>query len=285
MTHPINDLVRKAQQYVKFEAFKKEKGQLIEVYRLIEVLMEYVRSKGDEGEKNGLIQGIENLDYIIPLGYMSLMVAHEVRNPLNTITGMSELLKQKITDESQTVYIDTLLEAANKINIFTREILDFNDNELAKERFDVHNIIDEVIRNLMQVQKKHIICEFNKDGALICFADRTKIYQVIANIVKNAIDHEKDGGYIRIDTGMKHGLIFVSIYNKSSKIEDKDYDSVFKPFFTMKKGGKGLGLFIAMRNIKLHGGDITIKSGDEGTTFTIKLPVKDADGNCTIAAE
>ncbi|MBA4390538.1 MAG: hypothetical protein C0399_06345 [Syntrophus sp. (in: bacteria)] len=285
MTHPINDLVRKAQQYVKFEALKKERGQMIEVYRLIEGLMEYIHSKTDAGEQNTLTEGLENLDYIIPLGYMSLMVAHEVRNPLNTITGMSELLKQKITDESQIVYIETLLEAANKINIFTRELLDFNDNELAKERFDVHDIIDEVIRNLMQVQKKNIICEFNKEGELICFADRTKIYQIIANIVKNAIDHEKDGGYIRIDTGMKNDLISVSIYNKSSKIEEKDYGSIFKPFFTLKKGGKGLGLFIAMRNMKLHGGDITITSGDEGTTFTIKLPLKDDNGNGAIAVE
>ena len=285
MTHPINDLVQKAQQYVKFQSFKKEKGQMIEVYRLIEVLMEYVSTKTDEGEKNTLMQGLANLDYIIPLGYMSLMVAHEVRNPLNTITGMSELLKQKITDESQIVYIETLLEAANKINIFTRELLDFNDNELAKERLNVHDIIDEVIRNLMQVQKKCITCEFKKEGALICFADRTKIYQIIANIVKNAIDHEKDGGYIRIDATMKNGFISVAIYNKNSKIEDKDYDSIFKPFFTMKKGGKGLGLFIAMRNIKLHGGDIIIKSGDEGTTFTIKLPVKDENGNYAIAVE
>lgn len=285
MIHPINDLVHKAQQYVKFESFKKEKGQMIEVYRLIEVLMEYVRSKADEGEKNTLMQGIANLDYIIPLGYMSLMVAHEVRNPLNTITGMSELLKQKITDESQIVYIETLLEAANKINIFTRELLDFNDNELAMERLDIRDIIDEVIRNLMQVQKKQITCEFNRGAELICFVDRTKIYQIIANIVKNAIDHEKDGGYIKIDTEMKNGLISLSIYNRSSKIEDKDYDSIFKPFFTMKKGGKGLGLFIAMRNIKLHGGDITIKSGDDGTTFTVKLPVEDGNGKHHIATQ
>jgi hypothetical protein len=51
--------------------------------------------------------------------------------------------------------------------------------------------------------------------------------------------------------------------------------SLFKPFFTKKKGGKGFGLFISMRNIKLHGGDIKVESGDNGTTFTIELPLEE----------
>ena len=103
----------------RLEEIRKKRGKMIEVYSVLDRLIEYIREKANEDEKSTLLSGIENLDYIIPLGYMSLMVAHEVRNPLATITGMSQLLKQKITDESQKQYIDAMLNAARKIDIFT----------------------------------------------------------------------------------------------------------------------------------------------------------------------
>jgi hypothetical protein len=209
---------------------------------------------------------------------MSLMVAHEVRNPLSTIMGMNELLKQKVVDESQKRYIDATLQAARKIEVFTKELLDFTDNEFAGEDVDVDDIIDEAVNSLSQ-ELKDITCEFVKKGSLICLADRTKIYQVIHNILKNAANHEKAGGYIKIDAAKGDDMIRIAIYNKHSRVESDDYDAVFKPFFTKRKGGKGIGLFISMRNMKLHGGDIKIESGDNGTTFTIELPVVKGNEN------
>ena len=273
MTQPINDLVKKAEQFVKLEESRKQRGKMIEVYSVLDRLIEYIREKADENEKSALLSGIENLDYIIPLGYMSLMVAHEVRNPLATITGMSELLKQKTTDESQKQYIDTMLSAARRIDIFTSELLDLNDNELASEEFDINDVIEEAIRNLSQ-EMQHVTCTFQKDRKLPCFADRTKIYQIIFNILKNASYYEKENGLIKVRIREEGETMYISIYNQHSKIEQENLQSLFKPFFTKKKGGKGFGLFICMRNIKLHGGDIKVESGDTGTTFTIELPLE-----------
>jgi signal transduction histidine kinase len=273
MTQPINDLVRKAQQYVKLEEIRKKRGKMIEVYSVLDRLIEYIREKANEEEKSALLSGVENLDYIIPLGYMSLMVAHEVRNPLATITGMSQLLKQKATDESQKQYIDAMLSAARKIDIFTSELLDLNDNELAREEFDINDIIEEAIRNLSQ-EMRQITCNFQRDRNLPCFADRTKIYQVIFNILRNATYYEKENGLINVDIREERETMYISIFNPHSKIEPENLQSLFKPFFTKKKGGKGFGLFISLRNIKLHGGDIKVESGDMGTTFTIELPLE-----------
>jgi signal transduction histidine kinase len=269
MTRPVLELVKRAEKLVRFEESRKEKGQMIEVYKTIETLVEFVKKKGEE-EGKGSIMDVEKLDYIIPLGYMSLMVAHEVRNPLNTITGMSELLKQRIEDDSQRPYIDAMLEAAKKIDKFTSELLDFTDNELTKEAFDVNDLIEEVRDNL-HLEFGNVTCEFQKTENLPYFGDKTKIYQVIYNVAKNAYEYEKNGGYVRIKTTIDDS-IRVSVYNKNSKIEKVDIDSVFKPFFTRKKGGRGLGLFISMRNIQLHNGDIKVESGEEGTTFEIILP-------------
>lgn len=274
MTQPINDLVKKAEQFVKLEEIRKQRGKMIEVYSVLDRLIGYIQEKANENEKSALLSGVENLDYIIPLGYMSLMVAHEVRNPLATITGMSELLKQKVTDESQKQYLDIMLNAARRIDIFTSELLDLNDNELVKEEFNINDVIEEAIRNLSQ-EMMHVTCTFQRDRKFPCFADRTKIYQIIFNMLKNAAYYEKESGLISVDIREKAGTMYISIYNQHSKIEQEHLQSLFKPFFTKKKGGKGFGLFISMRNIKLHGGDIKVESGDTGTTFTIELPLEE----------
>jgi len=278
MIQPISDLVKQAEKFVKFEELRKERGQMIEVYNLIEHLMEYVKAKGDAGEEGTLMENMEKLDYIIPLGYMSLMVAHEVRNPLNTITGMSELLRQRSMDESQKAYLGALLDAAKKIDKFTHDLLDFTDNELAREEFDINDVLEEAISGLAP-ELEGIECRFNRkgQGPLVCFADRTKISQVVANILRNAAEHEKIGGFILISTEKSGPAFRVSIYNRHSSIAQEDLGSVFKPFFSRKKGGRGLGLFISMRNMRLHEGTIEVKSGDEGTTFTIVLPVLKMD--------
>jgi signal transduction histidine kinase len=268
---PINDLVKKAESFVRLEEFRKERGQMLEVYKLIERLMEHVQTRADEGERRGLIESMEKLDYIIPLGYMSLMVAHEVRNPLNTITGMSELLKQRITDESQKKYIEAMLDASKKIDVFTRELLDFTDNEVSGEEINLYEVIQDAVEAIAGAHEDVRIDL--KKGKLICFADRVKLYQVIYNILKNAAGYEKDGGTVKIEVRQDEKNISIVISNKNSRIQPQDFDSIFKPFFTRKKDGKGLGLFIGMRNMKLHGGDIKVDSSDAGTSFTIELPV------------
>jgi len=273
MTQPLNDLIKKAEQFVRLEEFRKERGQMMEVYKLIERLMDHVQTSADEGERTTLIESMEKLDYIIPLGYMSLMVAHEVRNPLNTITGMSELLQQRVTDDSQRRYIAAMLEASKKIDVFTRELLDFTDNELTGEEFNIYEVIHDAISAIAE-DYKDVRMDYPKKGSLVCFADRTKLYQVVHNILKNAASYEKEGGTVKIDVKHDEEKISIIVFNKNSKIHKSDYESIFKPFFTRKKGGKGLGLFIGMRNMKLHGGDIKVDSSESGTTFTIELPVQ-----------
>ncbi|MEN6614977.1 MAG: HAMP domain-containing sensor histidine kinase, partial [Syntrophorhabdus sp.] len=268
---PINDLVKKAESYVRLEEFRKERGQMLEVYKIIERLMDHVQRRADENERTGLIESMEKLDYIIPLGYMSLMVAHEVRNPLNTITGMSELLQQKITDESQRLYIAAMLDASKKIDVFTRELLDFTDNELLSEELNVYEIIEEAVETIEE-SYQDVRIDYSKKGNVTCFADRMKLYQVIHNILKNAAGYEKDGGTVKIEVKQDKENIYVIISNRNSRIQPDDINSIFKPFFTRKKEGKGLGLFIGMRNMKLHGGDIKVESSEAGTAFTVVMP-------------
>ncbi|MCX5809088.1 MAG: HAMP domain-containing sensor histidine kinase [Proteobacteria bacterium] len=275
VTLPLKELLARAERLVRFQGKKSERGQMIEVYQLIERLIELVKSEetGKHGDKINAIEGIERLDYLLPLGYMSLMVAHEVRNPLSTITGMSELLKEKMEGPETKAYVDVILDAARKIDIFTKELLDFTDAGLETDEVDVNRIVDEVLKTVAN-DFKEVEFEFEKGDAVLFIGDSNKLFQAIHNIIKNAFEYESKGGmggFVRVKTDFSDPIT-ISVSNKSSSIDENDIDSIFKPFFTKKKGGKGLGLFIAMRNVKLHGGDIKVKSGEDGTMFTIQLP-------------
>lgn len=297
VTHPIKELLARAEQLVRFQGKKSERGQMIEIYQLIEKLIEFVKSEetGNHGDKTDAIKGIERLDYLLPLGYMSLMVAHEVRNPLSTITGMSELLKEKMEGREAKAYADAILNAAKKIDIFTKELLDLTDAELETDEVDINKIVEEALKTAAGDFKK-VEFEFKRGDAVLFIGDSNKLLQAIQNIIKNAFEYENEAiannqitisksfrltpeksrqtKSVRVKTDFSD-RITISVFNKSSSIDENDIDSIFKPFFTKKRGGRGLGLFIAMRNVKLHGGDIKVESGEEGTKFVIELPGKD----------
>ncbi|OPX92910.1 MAG: Sporulation kinase D [Syntrophorhabdus sp. PtaU1.Bin002] len=273
MTSPLKDLITKAEGLVRVDKVRSDRGLMIEVYQLIEKLMELAKEREMENSTDGarMIEGIERLDYLLPLGYMSLMVAHEVRNPLNTITGMNELLKAKTQDPQFQKYIQVSLDAAKKIDVFTKDLLDFTDDEVNMEDFDINGVVAESMKGL-SYEFNQVVCDFEKGNLPTFSGDRNKIYQAINNILKNAFEYERDGGYVKVATAFDRSML-ISIYNRSSRVEQAIVQTIFKPFFTKKKGGRGIGLFIAMRNVKMHGGNIDVTSSDSGTIFTITLPV------------
>ena len=275
MTSPLKELLTKAEDIVQFEKVKSDRGLMIEVYQLIEKLIELARSKekGGKKEQAQFIEDIERLDYLLPLGYMSLMVAHEVRNPLNTITGMNELLKGKVEDPQLQKYVQVSLDAAKKIDIFTKDLLDFTDDEVHTGSFDLNDVVEES-HEALRYDFKDVTCDFQKGELPPFVGDRNKIYQAVHNILKNAFHYERDGGYVKVTSAFDQSFS-ISVYNKNSRIEPEIAETIFKPFFSKRKGGKGIGLFISMRNVKIHGGDINVTSGDEGTTFTITLPARE----------
>lgn len=272
MTAPVKELVRKAEGIVRLDNRKGMRGQLREVYETIEGLIEHIKTKEPAGSTKGLkmAKDIERLDYIIPLGYMSLVIAHEVRNPLSTIRGMCELLLNRLEEGKERLYVESIFEATKRIDGFTRELLDFTDIEPVMTEFDLSRLIRDAVEG-MRLNFDSVTCELACKDNILFFGDRDKIYQSISNVIRNAFEYERDNGYVRIDVKDEDPIV-ISVFNKGSRIDDKDKDLVFKPFYTTRKEGKGIGLFVALKNAKLHGGAIDVSSTDKGTTFKILLP-------------
>jgi signal transduction histidine kinase len=275
VTQPLKAQLKRAEHLVRFEGSTAEKGQMIAIYDLIEKLIELVKSKTaqENEEKKDIMKEIEKLDYLLPLGYMSLMVAHEVRNPLNTITGMSELIKEKTENEAVKKYVEISLDAARKIDAFTKGLLDCTDNELFLETFDLHSVVEESTR-ILAIDFTTVKFDVQRGDIPAFSGDRNKIYQAVFNVMKNACEYEKDHGSVGVTTLRDSSNLFVSIRNEHSRIQPQNMETIFKPFFSDRKGGRGIGLFISMRNIRMHGGDINVESGESGTTFTLRLPLK-----------
>jgi two-component system, NtrC family, sensor histidine kinase HydH len=278
ITRPLEDILSRAGRLIRYKGKQSERGRIIEVYRLIESLMERVR-KGDPADASGIRsteEDLEELDYLLPLGYMSLMVAHEVRNPLATITGMTELLKARLTDPRLREYADVSLKAARRIDTFTKDLLDATERELFEEEIDIEVQVREAVE-AMSLELKGVKWDIEKSRHTgHFFGDRNKIYQALANIIRNAFEYEAPGGEVRVRI-QEGDPLRVEVFNSHSRIEAGDLEQVFKPFFTKKKGGRGIGLFVAQRNLRLHGGDIFVESGPGGTTFTLELPRKPDD--------
>jgi signal transduction histidine kinase len=269
---PLDPLLRKVGSLVRFESRRSERGQLIEVYHLMEKVMGYLKSQGvsSEGQK-AILRDMERLDYLLPLGYMSLAVAHEVRNPLTTIRGMSELLMARKGDPDQEKYLETILGAAGKIEAFTTQLLDLTDDVVASEPMDLNEVVEEALQ-VCATLFPGVHFRFQKKELPVVTGDRTKLYQAFQNIIKNAFEVEKEDGFVEVSASVQGHEISVSVYNRSSRIDPGDEEMIFKPFFTRKKGGKGLGLFISLRNVRLHGGTIDLLSERAGVTFVARLP-------------
>ena len=227
------------------------------------------------------------------VGRLAAGVAHELNNPLASV--MSTLEYQidhlKENDELRDDLAFSLSELRRARDI-VKSLLDASrQREETKELVDIHTPIEDALKvlyNQYKNKKITIIRTFQAENSLIR-GNTPRLCQVFINIIKNAIDAigEKEG-YISIETangclpsqskgigGISGGMVICKITDDGEGIDKKDLQDIFKPFFTTKSQGKGigLGLFIVHEIVKDHQGSIQVVSDKgSGTTFTLIFP-------------
>jgi two-component system NtrC family sensor kinase len=229
---------------------------------------------------------LRRMDRMMSLGQLSAGIAHEIRNPLASITFNIEMLSKRTPqDDDSTELFDETLVGVNRIKAIVKNILDF-----AKPAFPQFKLgrIEQVISRcayLMksQLKKKKISVDSRMEEELpeIVFDDQ-QIGQVFINLILNAMDAMPDGGRIIInarksldETGMTYSLV-VSISDTGMGISPKHLPRIFDPFFTTKPEGTGLGLSIVHKILEQHDASINVTSElNQGTTFVLKFPLLD----------
>jgi signal transduction histidine kinase len=218
--------------------------------------------------------------------------SHEIRNPLNAIFGIVQLMRMDLqkaaNPEALPKLVDDLYVASFNIKDIINNILELSriesghlDEVKRKEiciRTTIRNTanIYEYVANTKGV---HIEQKFDEGLPDNIFTDETKLSQIINNLLTNAIKFTRHNSNITIHTGVKERNWFVSITDQGGGIEKDKLEKIFEPFVTEKNSfieGTGLGLYISKHFAVLLNGNITVEC-EEGisTTFTLSLPLSD----------
>jgi len=221
---------------------------------------------------------LRRADRLSALGELSAGMAHEIRNPLGSIKGAAEILKDDYgPDAPHHEFIEILLKETDRLNKIVQEFLSFarpKPPELRQD--DINELLESVLALTAQpARKSGISVEKRLDrniGKWNLDADLLK--QAFLNLVLNSIQAMPEGGTLTVVSARRDDRIEVKINDTGMGITANDRKKLFSPFFTTKKDGTGLGLAITYRIIQNHCGTIDVASEPgKGATFTITIPV------------
>lgn len=215
-------------------------------------------------------------------------VSHELRTPLSAIKGFSEIMlrDKNMSEQDRKEFLALIHKESERMEILLRDLseiskLDRLDYELELSPTNIATLVEECLAILSQQIKESSLELIEDIEPVELPLDSNQMSQVIRNIVKNAISYT-DEGHIKIKGYIDHNRYKLEISDTGIGIKEDDYDKIFKRFYRVDKarsrdtGGSGLGLSISKNVVKKHGGSIAVSSKEnEGTTFTIILPLKE----------
>ncbi len=219
------------------------------------------------------------------VGEMAAGIAHELNNPLTTVTGFTELVLDDLPDGSGLRNdLELVLREAQRARGVIRRLLDFaRQGESARVRSDVNEIIVDVlalVNHLLRTSGIQLVTDLS-EGLPWISVDRNQIKQVVLNLVHNALHAMPTGGELHITTKCrmhnKRDWLTVRLSDTGTGIAPENIERIFEPFFTTrsKDGGTGLGLSITYGIVTDHDGHIDVESQvGKGSTFTVWLPVE-----------
>jgi PAS domain S-box-containing protein len=257
---------------------------------LEEALKQYTVELEDRVEKEvatakKLEQQVLHSEKLAALGRLAAGVAHEIGNPLTSISTFAQLLREMSTDEFAQSSLDTINTHIQRITEIVRQMSTFSRPDSTTIKLVQINDILKSSLDLMRLDKRMkstLEITVNLDPTIPrTMIDEGQIAQVFINIILNALDAMPDGGKLSVISRHSRNeqgrdTIFVDFHDTGTGIPVADLEKIFDPFYTTKEVGKGtgLGLSVSYNIVKRFKGDIKVASTlGSGTTFTIILPV------------
>lgn len=213
------------------------------------------------------------------LGELSAGVAHEIRNPLASIRGYAQIALREMNPDDQIASdIAVILLEVDRLDKIIERFMSFaSPNNPKLELYHINDIIRDTIRLIgKDTTTKGINLRHRYTKKDLVRVDYEQIKQVLINLILNAVQAMPKGGMIEIVTLYSeiNGTMEIYIVDEGEGIPPDIREQIFKPFFTTREKGSGLGLSICSRIIENHNGIMDISSNENGTQVIIKLPVK-----------
>jgi len=237
-------------------------------------------------------------EQLAAVGRFSAGLAHEVRNPLASLTGSIQMISKGLTlSDSYRKLMEIVLKEADRLNLILTEFLNYSQPKKDQRVYvDLTQIIQDRLMLLKNSDGYHpsILLEFKSDADhIIIDADEEQIKQLVWNLCLNAMQAMPKGGKLQISLEREQRggaderpIVVLTVADQGCGIPQDQLNRVFDPFYTTKENGVGLGLANVYKIIQQNGGGIEVTSEEEkGTTFTVYFPLANQEtGSQTLAA-
>jgi two-component system sensor histidine kinase PilS (NtrC family) len=257
-----------------------------------------LKDSGDRGMGNILIfqdlsrlremeEQVKRSDRLAAIGKMAAGIAHEIRNPLASISGSIEILKEELGNSTQNqALMGIVLREVHRLNSLIADFLLFaRPISPGKERIHLNRLIEEILQMLGHSSDFNVLIrmETQFEDDLYVQGDPNQVRQVFWNLLINAAQAMPEGGVLKVRLrkgfpraplpgGRSYGE--VSIIDSGIGIGEEEIGKVFDPFFTTKEKGTGLGLSIVHSIVESYGGKITVQSQKgQGSVFSVFIPL------------
>ncbi|PLX78949.1 MAG: sensor histidine kinase [Desulfuromonas sp.] len=225
-----------------------------------------------------IAEQLRRADRLTVLGELSAGMAHEIRNPLGSIRGTAEILRDGVPqDDPKAEFAEILLKEVDRLNRVVQEFLDFARPGQADmfKRTEICALLHESVQLIgNQARKGRVDITLRCDTLPAFMGDAEKIKQALLNLLLNALQAMPDGGALRIEADSGEKELRVRISDSGCGIPAEAREKIFNPFYTTRAAGTGLGLAITHRIIQSHGGRLEVESSvGVGTTFTMLVPL------------
>jgi signal transduction histidine kinase len=245
-------------------------------------------------ELRAMTQQVWQAAKLASVGELAASIAHELNNPLATVTlRVESVLARTPTEDSRRRPLEIIRQEVQRMSDLVANLLQFSRR--GNDQISTVDVAQELTRTIELVQhnlRKHqiqLVREFAPDVPPI-FADRQKLRQIFLNIITNAADAMPSGGTLQLRVGPRRLVdgepgVHLEFIDTGGGISRENMEKVMEPFFTTKEDGKGTGrgLAICRRIVQEHQGafEITSEPG-KGTTVRVSLPVQNGGNSSTV---
>lgn len=258
--------------------FAKRNDEIGDLGRNFNRMVQQLRESREEIEHLHRTQ-MSRAEHFATLGELAAGLAHEIRNPLAGIAGVIEIVGRDLpaTSPAKAVVKDVRQEIT-QINRILSDLLETARPRAPEMRSsDLNTTVEHaVMLARQQVLSKPIKIEFTPAGSLLDVEhDSDQIHQVLLNLLLNSVQAIDGSGLVRIAVFAQNSSAVVTVTDTGRGIPPEHLPNIFRPFYTTKGNGTGLGLSLARRIVEQHHGQIRVESsGGKGTTFSVVLPVR-----------